>query len=114
MSREAVIEFRSRVGDSRELRKAVRAATGGGKSWDWAALVALGEREGLPFTAEEARAILNELDQNELSDFELELVAGGLQAEGKKGNDSGKFVAGMFGSSAARAGEAARAGHTGD
>jgi hypothetical protein len=109
MSKEAAVEFRSRVEDSRELQKAVRAATGGGKSWDWAALVALGEREGLPFTAEEARAILNELDQSELSDFELELVAGGLQAEAKKAEGSNKFgaVIGVAGSRAARAGHAA-------
>jgi hypothetical protein len=108
VSKEALVEFRSRVEESSELQKAFRAASGGGKSWDWAALVALGEREGLPFSAEEARAFLNELDQSELSDFELELVAGG-QGQATDAEDKGVLEA--HGRTAARADAAARAVH---
>jgi hypothetical protein len=111
MSKEALVELRSRIEDSRQLQKAVRTAAGGGKSWDLAALVALGEREGLSFTAEEARTFLTELDQSELSDFELELVAGGLQAEAKKTDSGSKFGANMFGAAAARGAAAAALGH---
>jgi hypothetical protein len=44
---------------------------------DYAGLAQLGSRSGFDFTAEEARQVLSTSD-DELSDFEMEMVSGGI------------------------------------
>lgn len=60
--------FRARVAEDSDLQEQVSACR------DAASVVALGQREGFEFTAASVETLLND---GELSDFELELVAGG-------------------------------------
>jgi predicted ribosomally synthesized peptide with nif11-like leader len=72
MSREAAIEFRAKINASKALQAEVV------RIFDVKDLVALGARHGLQFTPEEAIAVGEAATaEGELSDFELELVAGG-------------------------------------
>ncbi|MFM9970687.1 MAG: Nif11-like leader peptide family RiPP precursor [Burkholderiales bacterium] len=70
MSIEALSNFRAQVNADPKLQKMVlQALSGAGEG-----LPSLGAKHGYSFTAEEARSLLND---TELSDFELEAVAGG-------------------------------------
>ena len=73
---ETLINFRQAVADSADLQEKVKAG---------ADLVALGKESGFEFTQEELEAGWEELQESEegLTDFELEVVAGGLRRSGK-------------------------------
>ncbi|WP_417782030.1 Nif11-like leader peptide family RiPP precursor [Terasakiella pusilla] len=70
-----VLEFRKLVASDENLQNEVSNAVGNGK-WDPEALIKLGEANGLSFTAEDITSNLFE-ENDELSDFELEMVAAG-------------------------------------
>ena len=67
---ETLINFRQAVADSTDLQEKVKAG---------ADLVALGKENGYEFTQEELESGWEELQESEegLTDFELEVVAGG-------------------------------------
>ena len=67
---ETLTNFRQAVADSADLQEKVKAG---------ADLVALGKENGFEFTQEELEAGWEELQESEegLTDFELEVVAGG-------------------------------------
>ena len=67
---ETLTNFRKAVADSTDLQEKVKAG---------ADLVALGKESGFEFTQEELEAGLEELQESdeELTKFELEVVAGG-------------------------------------
>lgn len=71
MSKQSVSAFRAAIAADPALAEQARA-TGG----DAAALLALAQARGFEFTREEADEVLNE---GELSELELELVAGGIE-----------------------------------
>jgi predicted ribosomally synthesized peptide with nif11-like leader len=70
-----VLEFRKLVANDQALQTEIAKTVGNG-SWDPAALIKLGEANGLSFTSDD---IVNNLfeEDDELSDFELEMVAAG-------------------------------------
>ncbi|WP_028878031.1 hypothetical protein [Terasakiella pusilla] len=70
-----VCEFRKRVASDEKLQKEVSKAVGDG-TWDPAALIKIGEANDLSFTSDD---LVNNLfsEDDELSDFELEMVAAG-------------------------------------
>jgi predicted ribosomally synthesized peptide with nif11-like leader len=72
MSSQAASDFRALVSESAELQQAARAALAKGGD---AALVELGHAHGFDFTVEEGKEALA---AGELSEFELEMVAGGV------------------------------------
>jgi len=75
MAVDSVQTFRERVSEDSSLQAAFLEAFQQGP----AALVALAKAQGLDFTEAEAEAAIAEISQNgELSDFELELVSGGI------------------------------------
>ncbi len=76
MSVEAARSFRMIVSQNADLRAVITQAVDAGKAPDW---VALGKQHGYIFNASEADDIISALagDNAELSDFELEMVAGG-------------------------------------
>ena len=67
---ETLTNFRQAVADSADLQEKIKAG---------ADLVALGKENGFEFTQEELEAGWEELQESEegLTDFELEVVAGG-------------------------------------
>ena len=67
---ETLTKFRNAVSDSNDLQEKVKAG---------ADLVALGKENGYDFTQEELNAGWEELQESEkeLTEFELEVVAGG-------------------------------------
>jgi hypothetical protein len=71
-----VLEFRKLVANDQALQTEIAKTVGNG-SWDPAVLVKLGEANGLSFTSDD---IVNNLfeEDDELSDFELEMVAAGV------------------------------------
>ncbi|WP_417782029.1 hypothetical protein [Terasakiella pusilla] len=71
-----VLEFRKLVISDENLQNEVSKAVGNGK-WDPEALIKLGEANGLSFTSDDLVDTLFAED-DELSDFELELVAAGV------------------------------------
>ena len=75
MSKESALKFRDKINASPELQAKVRNAFSQGK--DLSEMVALGAQNGFAFTAEEAQEALAGAGEGELSDFELEMVAGG-------------------------------------
>ena len=70
---ETLTNFRQAVADSTDLQEKVKAG---------ADLVALGKENGFEFTQEELEAGWEELQESDegLTDFELEVVAGGRAA----------------------------------
>ena len=75
MSRKAVEEFRKAVRDSQALQEEIRASTeAGAKPQD---IVAIAAKHGFDFTTDEMSAVANEVS-DELTDFELEMVAAGV------------------------------------
>jgi len=75
MSVESIEKFRERINDDSALQEEFLTAFQEGP----AALVALAKANGFEFTEAEADAAIEELSQGgELSDFELELVSGGV------------------------------------
>ncbi len=74
---ETLTNFRKAVADSADLQEKVKAG---------ADLVALGKENGYEFTQEELNASWEELQESDegLTDFELDVVAGG----GRSGGDS--------------------------
>ena len=70
---ETLTKFRQAVSDSTDLQEKVKAG---------ADLVALGKENGFEFTQEELEAGWEELQESDegLTDFELEVVAGGHRA----------------------------------
>jgi predicted ribosomally synthesized peptide with nif11-like leader len=74
MSKDAVLAFRNKVVESADLQDQVRAALKAGGS---PALVALGKTNGHEFTAADVREVYAPLESGELSESQLEGVAGG-------------------------------------
>ena len=72
---ETLTNFRQAVADSADLQEKVKAG---------ADLVALGKENGFEFTQEELEAGWEELQESDegLTDFELEVVSGGMQHQG--------------------------------
>ena len=72
---ETLTKFREAVADSADLQEKVKAG---------ADLVELGKENGFEFTQEELEAGWEELQESEegLTDFELEVVAGGFARKG--------------------------------
>ena len=69
-----VKEFRAKINESEELQQVIKTRLQA-KSLD---LVALGKEHGFEFTQAEAKALIDQLEEEgELSEFELEVVAGG-------------------------------------
>jgi predicted ribosomally synthesized peptide with nif11-like leader len=83
MSVEAVETFRKEINGSPELQAALRACVVRNGEIDPETVVGLGHENGFDFTAAELEAVLG---GDELSDFELELVAagGGIKSNGHK------------------------------
>ena len=75
MSKQAALQFRGAVVESDELQDQIRA---GFESGDFS-LSRLAGENGYEFTPEEGRQVWDEFQESEreLSDFELEMVAGG-------------------------------------
>ena len=73
---ETLTNFRKAVADSADLQEKVKAG---------ADLVALGKESGFEFTQEELETGWKELQQSDegLTDFELEVVAGGKRSRGR-------------------------------
>ena len=73
---ETLTNFRQAVADSADLQEKVKAG---------ADLVALGKEAGFEFTQEELETGWEELQESDegLTDFELDLVAGGSQRGGR-------------------------------
>ena len=69
---ETLTKFRNAVADSTDLQEKVKAG---------ADLVALGKDNGFEFTQEELETGWKELQESDegLTDFELDVVAGGMQ-----------------------------------
>lgn len=67
-----VLKFRSLVDSDPALQADVGRLVGNG-TWNAAAIVEIGQARGLNFSAEDIEAVMDQDD--ELSDFELELVA---------------------------------------
>ena len=82
MGTSATEAFRAKINASEELQDTIRARLGAG-TLD---LVALGKEQGFDFTQDEAKALIDQLEEEgELSEFELEVVSGG----GSSSNDFG-------------------------
>ena len=71
---ETLTNFRQAVGDSADLQEKIKAG---------ADLVALGKDNGFEFTQEELEAGWEELQKSDetLTDFELEVVSGGVRGD---------------------------------
>jgi predicted ribosomally synthesized peptide with nif11-like leader len=67
-----VLKFRQLVDSDSSLQAEVACHVGNG-TWDSAAIVEIGRMKGFDFTAQDLAEVMDEDD--ELSDFELELVA---------------------------------------
>ncbi len=80
MAIEAFNAFRAEVEKDVALQEACREALASGKP---ELIVSLGSERGFEFSGAEAEAVINE---SELSDLELELVAGGLPLDCGNGN----------------------------
>ncbi len=76
MSIQAALDFRTLANASPELQGEVSRCFVNGQL-DFAALSAVGRVYGLDFTAEEAAEAMAAGLDDELSDFEMDLVAGG-------------------------------------
>lgn len=83
MSIESASAFRDQVGRNPELQTQVKTCLASGQGLDQ--IVALGKQHGFQFTPDEAETCLLETG-DELSEFELEMVAGGA---GKKSGTAG-------------------------
>lgn len=82
MSKQAIEDFRKQINESTELQAKVRGLNVDG-------LVALASEHGKVIEKDELRAFLAEMGakQMELSDFELELVAGGSMGPASNPDD---------------------------
>ena len=87
MSKESAVKFREKVSATPELQAKVRNAISQGK--DLSEAVALGKQTGFTFTEQEAEEVLATTSQGELSDFELEMVAGGKGSQNAPSQSSG-------------------------
>jgi len=76
MATAELLEFRNKVNASKPLQDEVMQAF----ARNGEGIVEVGKKHGYSFTAEEALELLQS-DQGELSEFELELVAGGGSAD---------------------------------
>ena len=88
MSSESLQLFRTQVNGNAQQEAAVRAcltAPDGGLDID--ALAALGRQGGFDFNADDVRAAMAATD-DELSDFELEVVAGGAPTNANFNNSN--------------------------
>jgi predicted ribosomally synthesized peptide with nif11-like leader len=95
MSKDAVLAFRNKVIESADLQDQVRAAVkaGGGP-----ALVALGKTNGHEFTGDDVREVYAPLESGELSESQLEGVAGGANNLTPFEMQMVSFGGGLFGS----------------
>ena len=87
MSTEAVQEFLAEVGRDAELRQELRRAIQG-KPTTGEAIVEVAERHGHEFEVEELDEVVRAVraqQTGELTDEDLESVAGGIKIEGIKG-----------------------------
>jgi predicted ribosomally synthesized peptide with nif11-like leader len=82
MSIEAVEAFREKVQSSEDLQAALQACVTSEGSIDPESIVGVGRQNGFDFSAADVDAILAK-DGDELSEFELELVAAGQANSGK-------------------------------
>ena len=78
---ETLTKFRQAVADSADLQEKVKAG---------ADLVALGKENGFEFTQEELEAGREELQESDegLTEFELEVVAGGFRSYDRRRSHS--------------------------
>jgi len=75
MSKEQAIAFRTFVNENESVQEQIsKGATDGSLK-----LTKLVAEHGFAFTAEESESVWNEAQGGELSDFELEIVAGGAR-----------------------------------
>lgn len=84
MTIESLNQFREKLSADTELQEAMRGLLGSDGMLDLAAAVALGEQHGFQFTAEDITSAASN-DNDELSDFELEMVSAGAPLQ--SGND---------------------------
>ncbi|MGQ0655181.1 MAG: Nif11-like leader peptide family RiPP precursor [Betaproteobacteria bacterium] len=78
MSLQSLQSFRQQANGNPELEAAVRGCLSGPQgALDLGALAALGKRHGFDFSADDVRAAMA-TSEEELSDFELEVVSAGL------------------------------------
>lgn len=75
MSQENVQQFYDMVSNNSEMQE--RLKTAGSKENFFNMAVQLGQENGYTFTSQEVESFLNQRNQSELSDRELESVAGG-------------------------------------
>ena len=73
MSKEQALAFRDFVTARDDVQDEIRAATTNGTL----KVTELAAQHGFEFTAQEAQTAWDEVQANELSDFELEMVQGG-------------------------------------
>ena len=80
MTIESAAAFRAEVNNNDQLQKSVAEVLKTGSIGD---LVSLGEKSGHTFSESEAIELINGIEEeDELSEFELELISGGIQSLG--------------------------------
>ena len=80
MTIESAAAFRAEVNNNDQLQKSVAEVLKTGTIGD---LVSLGEKSGHTFSESEAIELINGIgEEDELSEFELELISGGVQSLG--------------------------------
>ena len=88
MSQETAMAFRNKLGEDAGLQAQAKPILEGGQTEE---LVKLGQKHGYEFTAEDVKHVLTEIAGKnvELTDFELEAVAGGQAATYLSGGGGG-------------------------
>lgn len=85
MSIEAAIEFRAMINETPALQSAVRELMDEEGILDLQETAKLGQQHGYAITASEVETLIAN-DNDELSDFELEMVSAGLPVNTSGGN----------------------------
>ncbi|MGQ0655180.1 MAG: Nif11-like leader peptide family natural product precursor [Betaproteobacteria bacterium] len=89
MSEQSLQSFREKLNGNAQLEADVRGClTGPAGGLNIDALAALGQRHGFDFTADEVRTAMAAAN-DELSDFELEVVSAGIGGGGNGGKGWG-------------------------
>ena len=78
MSRQAILDFRTKLESSEKLKDALRAEMAKGGNAD---IATLGRSQGFDFTATEFKEFSKSAGDRELTPFEMEMVAGGKSAK---------------------------------
>ena len=77
MSKKQAIAFRKFVNENESVQEQIRKGAADGSF----SQVEMAAKHGFAFTAEEAESVWTEVQGGELSDFELEVCAGGRLAD---------------------------------